>query len=248
MAMADRLTVVLTVRTGVGTCPLYLLRAARAQAEKDGVREPAQPCSSLAGGSIDQVRRDVDGRGEIRTPETGVARLPVFKILNDSPISWLARAKYSPRAPVFAPVFGCSFKTANVWLCRAKYRLLAPRPRMASGLLLALGSLVVGIQERDGVGFASGKEVSVAVDCDRDRGVPDELADFVDRDPSVEHLRNRGVATVLQPDRTYPLRCGRGVLVVFSLARSRPRLTGAFVDGAALERLGWRVSEDEVGA
>jgi hypothetical protein len=43
------------------------------------------------------------------------------------PFFGLLEPKYSSRAPVLAPVFECSFKTVNVWLCRAKYRLLAPR-------------------------------------------------------------------------------------------------------------------------
>ncbi len=42
--------------------------------------------------------------------------------------------------------------------------------------------------ELDGVDFASWQYVPVAVDRDRDRGVSHELADFVDRDPGIEHL------------------------------------------------------------
>ena len=90
--------------------------------------------------------------------------------------------------------------------------------------------LVVGVEERDGVGFASGEEVSVAVDRDGDRGVAHKLADFVDRDPGVEHLRDGGVATLLQPDRADPLSWQAGFLAVFSFASGGPRLADTLVD------------------
>lgn len=107
---------------------------------------------------------------------------------------------------------------------------------------------MIGVEERDRVGFASRKEVSVAVDRDRDGGVSHELADFVDRDSGVEHLRDRCVAALLEPDRPDPLCRGCCVQEVFSLARSGPCFTGTLGDGVALERLARCAPKDEVGA
>lgn len=75
-----------------------------------------------------------------------------------------------------------------------------------------------------------------------------ELAHLVDSYAGVEHVRDGGVAGVVEADRADTLGLRDSALFVLALACLLPRPASALVDRAGAERLVGGLAEDEVAA
>ncbi len=100
------------------------------------------------------------------------------------------RFSRAPHSTTLPPLRVCSGSARLTLADRGLAALLA-----AGGFLAASG--VVLVEERCGFFLAAGQEVAVAVDRDGDRAVADELADLVDADACVEHVRDGGVPALV---------------------------------------------------